>query len=236
MFTRTLFIALTAAIALTLATTCPLYALPTQVVHQNTAQCDPLSIPTLVDEIGDAANFPADEALSHIDLGTANPVCSGTDLPAVLDALVSITNLTNRDFAQVWYVADHNTSITNFDGEANDIAFSPLQEAFRIDNNISDPFGIHHPLLSEDATQDGIWEAGETWAFVLQDYMNLNGLPPDAITSRGVGDASTDVVGFVASSGSIIAIEIPEPGSALLALFGCVGMTFLSRRRGADRK
>ncbi len=201
------------------------FALPTQVAFIDTPQCDPLFIPTNVEEIGDAAVFPPDESLLHADLGLANPVCLPTDNPTIPDALVSITNVTTKNFSDVWYVADRDTSITNFDGEANDIAFFPPgQEAFHIDR-----VGLHRPLLFESAGQNGIWEAGEEWRFVLQDYMHP-ALPPDAITSRGVGDASVDVAGFVASSGSIIAI-VPEPAGAVLALLGLSAMGFVPRRQ-----
>ncbi len=209
------------------------FALPTQVIHQDTPACDPLFIPTLVDEIGDFTVFPADEALGHLDLGLANPVCTATDLPFIPDALVSIRNLTGRDLQEVWYIADKETTITNFDGEANDIAFAPLQEAFRLDHDISDPFGTHHPLVFESGPFDGIWQAGEEWRFVLQDYTNTLGLAPDAITSRGVGDASFDLAGVASpSSGSIIAIpSIPEPASAVLALLGMSLSAFVVRRQ-----
>lgn len=57
---------------------------------------------------------------------------------------------------------------------------------------------------------DGIWQAGETWGFVLQDYTNTLGASADAFTSI----ASFDVAGIIPSSGSIIAV--PEPASIIL--------------------
>jgi len=235
MFTRNLSILLVAVIALLLTTAGQVSALPTIVNHfDDPTHCDPLFIPSLVDEIGDpGAGFPVDEILSHEDLGITAPVCLPSDLPAIPDALVSITNLSGRDFDEVWYVADRDTTITNYDGFANDFAFPGGQEAFRIDRLASDLLGLHHPLIAEDATPDGIWEAGETWEFVLQDYGNLAGLPPDAITSIGVGDASVDVLGFVASSGSIIAIPsiVPEPGSLVLVLLGMSSLGLITRRQ-----
>lgn len=133
---------------------------------------------------------------------------------------------------EVWYVADPETTITNFDGEANEIGFAPLQEAFRIDNLISDPGGSHHPLLFESMTFDGIWEIGESWQFVLQDYTNTLNLPPEAITSIGVGNASSSpATGIIESSGSIIAItKIPEPATGVLMLLGLLG-AFARRHR-----
>lgn len=243
MLTRTLSIALIAAVALVLATTGPLYAIQTQVVHTDSnVSCDPLFIPQDVDEIGDPAfGFPPDESLSHTTTSGQFPVCF-TDDPLVPDALVLIKNLTGRDLEEVWYIASNETSISNIDGYANDIGFAAFpiadNETFRIDNIITDPGGAHHPLVGEDMTLDGIWEAGETWEFILQDYFNLAGLAADALISIGVGDASPPPIpGVIASSGSIIAIpQVPEPGSAVLTLLGCVGMTFLSRRRGASRK
>ena len=210
------------------------FALPSQVVHIDTPQCDPLSIPVEVDEIGDVTEFPADEALFATDLGPSNfTPCVATNITALPDFVVDIRNLSGRDWKEVWYVADPETNITNFDGEANDFsaATGPIHEAFRLDHDISDPFGIHHPLIFESIAFDGIWQAGETWRFVLQDYTNTLGLPPSAISSLGVGDASsTPASGIIDSSGSIIAVPIPEPASAVLLLLSAAA-TAVSRRR-----
>ena len=203
------------------------HALPTQMVHVDTPQCDPLFIPNDVHEIGDAAIFPGDESLISGNQGQTQfipcPLTNQTNLPEVL---VEMRNLSGRPWLEVWYVADQETTITNFDGEANDASFPPLQEAFRIDNDISDPGGSHHPLVFESGTPDGIWEPLESWIFVLQDYTNSLGLPPEAFTSLGVGSASIGAgAGLINSSGSIIGITIPEPTTAMLLLLGCIGIT-----------
>jgi hypothetical protein len=145
--------------------------------------------------------------------------------------VVSIRNLSGIDWAEVWYVADQETTISNYDGEANDVNFAPLREAFRIDHSVSDPGGSHHALIAESGLFDGIWQNGETWDFILQDYFNSAGLLPSAIDSIGVGDASTNTAGFVSSSGSIIAIaQVPEPTTCLLLLVG-LATTALQRRK-----
>ena len=195
-----------------------------------------LSIPDDgVHEIGDFNVFPADESLFALDIGIAAPgPCSALDSSLIPNPVVDIRNLSGRPWVEVWYVASPDTTITNFDGEADDIAFGPLQEAFRIDYMVSDPGGIHHPLISESLTPDGIWEPGESWQFILQDYTNSLGLPPDAINSLGVGSASmVDAAGFITSSGSIIGITIPEPGAISLAALACSAIS-LRRRRTAN--
>ena len=121
-----------------------------------------------------------------------------------------MTNLTGRTFDQVWYVADPETTILNWDGFVNG------QPAFRIDSLISDPFGVNHALKAEfGGIVNDIFEAGETWHFVIDGYLNAFGLAPSAFGSAGlVGSLSA---GDSVSSGSIIAIEqMPEPAEALL--------------------
>lgn len=197
----------------------PSHALLTQVNHVDLPQCDPLSIPNTVHEIGDpVGGFPADQSLLPGTFGSANPSCLATDSTALPDFLVSITNTSGKDFQSVWYIADEETRISNLDGFANDFAFSVAagQEAFRIDNDITDPAGINHPLRFESILPDGIWQSGEEWRFVLQDYGNLLGLAPNAIASMGVGNASIDLPPFQPiSSGSIIA-RVPEPATIAL--------------------
>ncbi len=210
------FVTTTFAIFFSSAT---LLASPAQVVHiDDSAHCDPLMIPTNVDEIGDRGIFPSDEILAHDSTQTFLPVCPANDNPDLSDALVYITNLTMRDFREVWYVADAETSISNWDGFTDEVGLSiPLpfgHESFRIDNQVSDPSGHHHPLVSESLLTDGVWQAGETWEFVLQDYANTLGASADSFTSIGVGTASLDIAGIIPSSGSIIAV--PEPASIVL--------------------
>jgi len=209
------------------------FAVPTQVVYIDTPQCDPLFIPQDVDEIGNYVEFPADESLDSISLGLSPVIpCPATDNPLLTEVIIDIRNLSGRVWQEVWYVADDETDITNFDGEANALGLPPLNEAFRIDNKVSDPGGSHHPLLSESMTPDGIWEIGESWQFVLQDYFNTLGYLPESLTSIGVGSLSASpATGIAESSGSIIAYTevVPEPSTMLLACLGLVG--FVARRR-----
>ena len=226
-----------ASVALCMLMSSSLLALPTQVSHIDLPQCDPLSIPSIVDEVGDPiAGFPTNETLQSADLGVANPSCAATDDSLQPDAYVSITNTSGRDYQEVWYVADELTRISNVDGFANGFPFPATsgQEAFRIDNSISDPGGVNRPLYFESMIVDGIWQNGEEWRFVLQDYGNLLGLPASAIASIGVGNASTDdpTVGAL-SSGSIIAV-VPEPAS--LALLGIASLLSLTCRTSAKNR
>lgn len=197
-------------------------AVPSQVKHRDEAgHCDPLFIPTNVDEIGDFSVFPIGEELEAIPLSSGPTVCQASDDPAVTNLVVDIINMTNKTFEQVWYVANRETDISNYDGFANDIGYADEHEAFRIDRLLSDPAGGHHPLIAESLTQDGKWEPGESWQFVLQDYSNTLGLSHADINSIGVGGASS-ALGITTSSGSIIAI-VPEPATCLLMVLGLAG-------------
>ena len=87
---------------------------------------------------------------------------------------------------------------------------------FRIDT-----LGVNTPLVSESFTANGIWEAGEIWEFVIQDYGHPV-LPPSAIDSIGLGSLDPP------SSGSIIAV--PEPSPLLLGFAGLLSLAVLRRR------
>ncbi|MEM8681156.1 MAG: hypothetical protein AAGF97_17555 [Planctomycetota bacterium] len=204
-------------------------AFPTQVVYTDLPSCDVLNIPFDVDELGSPLTpFPTDELIDHKTTGFGYPVCFPNDDPTMPDPIVAITNLTGRTFSEVWYVADVETRISNVDGLVEDASlaaagFPPQREAFRIDNDLSDPGGLHHPLIGE-SIPNGLFDPGETWRFVLQDYANLSGVAPDMFTSIGVGTASMDVSGAIPSSGSIIAIPVPEPSAMLLLPASLLGM------------
>jgi len=171
------------------------FAFPVSVTSSDDPNCDPLSaVPPDVDELG--VFFPPDELISAFHSGpNFAPACPSS---AFASDFVEITNLTPDFWTEVWYVADADTFITNFDGFV-DGGFGPLQ-AFKIDS-----VGANTPLASESLAGDGVFEPGETWTFIIDDYFNTFGLPPDAIDSIGVGPDS-----FTGTSGSIIAIHADE--------------------------
>lgn len=192
-------------------------AVPTPVSHVETPECDPLFVPQLVDELGFSPPFPLDERIDAAATFTNEPACPLMDIPGLPNALVVMTNLTTppRAFREVWYVKDRETSYTNFDGIVNG------EPAFKIDT-----VGMNTPLVFESIAADGIFAPGEVWHFIIQDYTNTLGLPPFLYDSIGVPSTVSPP-----SSGSIIAIEVPEPGFGCAALLAC-GSMLMRRRQG----
>ncbi len=225
------FTAAFGVLALALASTG--LAFPIQVTHQPiTPSCDVLSIPINVDEIGHVGAFPIGERLESTSNPNGPAVCPPFNNPNLLDPVVRMRNLNTVTFRNVWYVADKETDISNLDGLAEDAlpGIPPSHESFRIDNMFSDPNGSHHPLLQESLIADGLWQPNEVWAFVLQDYRNSLGLPPESFTSLHVGSASMNIATLVPSSGSIIAIAVPEPSGLLVLLSALVSWGAWRRR------
>ena len=191
-------------------------AVPTTVVSVDTPPCDSLAVPTDVDELGTVGVFPPDESILASSTVTAIAACTAT-WHGTPNALVSMTNTTTTSFANVWYVADPETTLTNVDGLVNGML------SFKID-----AVGVNTPLIFESLAFDGIFTAGETWHFIIQDYANGLGLLPSAFASIGVPSA-----GDLVSSGSIIA-EVPEPSTAGLLGISLLGVAWARRRaRGA---
>jgi hypothetical protein len=210
-------------------------ALPTQVVHQDVDHCDPLFVPQNVHELGIAPTFATlpDELIEAADTITELIACPG-DSPDIPNALVIMTNLTGKAWSDVWYVADPPTqdpfvatSISNFDGLVDTAPGSLPGRAFKIDT-----VGVNTPLIFESIAFNDIFEPGETWHFIIDDYMNTAGLPPSLFDSLGVASTSA---GGPPSSGSIIAIEVPEPGGFALLAVGLV-VAAIARRSAQRRK
>jgi hypothetical protein len=206
------------------------WALPIHVNHEDVPFCDPLFVPDNVHELGIAPTFSIfPDELIEAESTTTDQVACHSDDPNSPNALVEITNLTPTSWRDVWYVADvfnltsgSGTLISNFDGFVYDAdAHILFGEAFKID-----AIGVNRPLVFESIAFNGIFEPGETWHFIIDDYVNFAGLAASLFNSVGVGGVS---LGGPPSSGSIIAVAIPEPTTCTLALAAlCLAM---SRRR-----
>jgi hypothetical protein len=180
---------------------------------------DPLFVPELVHELGNQPPFPNEEwIMSNFEGYTEHIPCPEFDDPGIPNVVVAITNMINESWLELWYVADSETFLTNHDGWINQ------ELAFKIDN-----VGLNTPLLFESMRPNLIFEPGETWVFVIQDYINMFGLPPSLFGSIGVGfcNSSQDQV----SSGSIIATPVPAPGAILLGGIGVGLVGWLRKRR-----
>lgn len=200
-----------------------LLAVPTDVIYNDLPHCDPLLVPQRVDELGLGPVFPLDELISAAATFTQQVACPA-DNPEIPNALVVMTNLTTTPWAHVWYVADPffdtgavGTTISNFDGVVDGISPLPRPgQAFKIDT-----VGINRPLVFESIAANGIFEPGETWHFIIDDYVNTGGLSPALFDSIGVASLSA---GGPPSSGSIIAVPIPEPGTVVLLIVGMLAL------------
>ncbi|MCX6877150.1 MAG: hypothetical protein NTW21_25575 [Verrucomicrobia bacterium] len=173
--------------------------------------CDLLLIPSapVADELGFSNTFPGGERISFRSEDTTLSACSTTDNPLIMNKLVSVTNLQTITISDLYYVVNGGPSpgtFSNFDGFVNGSMTMKI-----------DAIGDNKPLWSESIATDGYFQPGETWQFIVQDYVST--VPVDAFYSpQTVGGTDT-----------LPSLIVPEPTGAALGLLG--GLLLLRRRR-----
>lgn len=195
--------------------TTPALASFTPITHQDLSDCDTLGpLPKIMDELGTSV-FPANELISATYTFTSFDACPLNSDALIPNVLLIITNLTNLSFTDLHYVADPNTTYSNFDGIING------EHAVKLDN-----VGLNRPLLAEvGGSIPLVFEPGETWEVVLDDWLNGAGFGAADLGSIGVpSNILPDP-----SSGSIVALPVPEPASLSLIALGAVAVGY--RRR-----
>ena len=189
---------------------------------------DNLDVPRYLDELGTSTAFPEDERIELIQYQeTSVTACSQDpgDDPDIPNMLVTIRNLTNTTWEQVWYVADPGVWVSNYDGWIGNIFnYGDHEHGFLIDNS-----GFNRPLVFESFIMDNKFQPNETWRFILQDYSAPPSYPPPAFGSVGITSNSGSIPpGTDFSTGSLIAL-VPEP--ATMAVLSIGGLVMLRRRK-----
>jgi len=177
-----------------------------------------------VEELGNQPNFPTEEWIGSDEVSWGDHIPCPSEYQAQLpNRQVLITNRTGRDFPHVYYVADPQTGLTNWDEMVGQRPYLITGKAFKIDN-----LGENTPLVYESIAYDNVFQAGETWEFVIQEYSNATVPPvgPAAFGSVGIANGSGIGPAVTLSSGSIIT---PEPTTMSLLLVA--GLLAVRRRR-----
>lgn len=184
--------------------------------------CDVLYVPSvpLAEEFGNPDTFPEGEWINHMSSPSSQTVCDTPlidpvngviDNPLISNRRITIENLQTFDIPDLFYVVGGASNqipagtFSNYDGMVNG-AF-----AMQIDR-----IGVNRPLVFESLDQDQIFQAGEIWQFVVQDYVG-----------QGTGGAffSPGIVG----NDTLPSIIVPEPAGIALSVLG--GLLVLRRRR-----
>ena len=182
--------------------------------------CDNHGGQRAVEELGIFV-FPEDELISTEFWETSQPACPMSDNAQMPNYIVEMLNLSGRFWDNLFYVADPETGISNVDGLAWSVNAQGIDtQSFRIDD-----FGNNKPLIFESGAIPNVFEPGEVWQFIIQDYTNA-AHPPHIFGSLDFAGASNPTQ---LSSGSIVQFVVPVPGS--LALLGLGGLVIVRRRR-----
>lgn len=192
-------------------------------IYRDLPTCDNHGDRVASEELGDPAIFSKGQQIDHAATFISQSACLPGDNPNIPNALVVITNRTNRSWTDLYYVGDPTTQFTNVDG-FGDAGVNPQVNglAFRIDS-----VGVNRPLVFESAIANNVFEPGEQWHFIVQDFSSPIG-PADSFTSVGFADAS---VTLVETSAASIVHFVPEPATTALLGLGLITFSSWGRRR-----
>ena len=222
------------AIACLAALAIPVEADPVQVYTEPSSLQDDWVVEDWVEELSTCPHCD-EQLISACEVQWEGHIPCPEDYEGIgTNVQVRITNLTNRDFPDVYYVGDvhddgsFETMFTNVDELVGDITppgNTPAPGlAFKIDAQ-----GKNTPLVYESIAPDEVFQAGETWEFVIQEYWNMFALSPACLGSVGTapyGAIAQASMCDTVSSGSIIT---PEPMT--LSLLAAGGLALLRRKR-----
>jgi len=187
-------------------------------------RCDPLPQIDLRHELGEAPLFPILELIESSSAQTAQTVCVGDDGIAN-DWEVRILNTSPVAWKDMMFVVDAG----NFVGNADGVVFDGGAAGIATDAFLIDPFGANANLLFESGIANVIFEPGETWVFLVTNFMAPGFPAPTPFDTLGIGGFSAPIA---LSTASIVANQVPIPAAAWL--FGsALGLLGWVRRRGA---
>jgi len=196
---------------------------------------DPLSLNGDVYELG-TDFFPSEQTIEIRSVAFTNQSANfDSDDLLKPNLLVTIFNASFYDHKNVYFIADLDYTISNFDGWIGNVLYgSPAGDAwqaFKIDS-----IGINQPLIYETYDEtfpfslDNVFQSGEEWQFIIQDYEDYY----DPVYSPEFG--SFDIGYFSngsndGSTGSIVAQEVvPIPGAVWLLVSGLIALTGLRKK------
>ena len=160
--------------------------------------CDPIAPFPLLHELGeiDPAFAAGGEDLVSMRVPTPTEICV-TPGTSGNDHEIMITNTSPFAWEELHFVTDNGFFVGNFDG------FIAGEHAFRIDGTVT-MTGVNDNLIFESITPDEIFECGETWVFLVTEFLGPGGFPLP-VPFDSVGFAGFPPTTTLPSTASILA-------------------------------
>jgi hypothetical protein len=194
-------------------------------------RCDILPTQSLPHELGEVSVFPIIQSFFSTVQPTTTYICVPDDL-VQNDWLVEIRNTSGIAWTNLFFVDNLGMSIGNADGVVMDVTNAPgvVADAFRIDGTVT--AGGNANLIFESMGVNEIFEPGESWQFLVTNFMHASGVaPPPLFNTPGLFGGSAPVIAAFPDTASILATPVPEPGTWGVAALGAASLMLRRRRR-----